>query len=75
MSVLNNDYLSIKTDFEKMDYLEERCGVEIVSYGLAPNPTGYCYEIINDDRYESMEDEWIEELNRMCDTAPQGFLN
>lgn len=30
--------------------LEELCGdVELVSYGLAPNSDGFCYEVINDD--------------------------
>jgi len=27
--------------------IERLCGeVELVSYGLAPNPTGFCYEVI-----------------------------
>ena len=29
--------------------LEKLCGdIELVSYGLAPNPNGFCYEILND---------------------------
>lgn len=38
-------------DIKKLVTLLERyCGdIEIVSYGLAPNPFGFCYEIYTDD--------------------------
>jgi len=44
-------------------HLESLCGeVELVSYGLAPNPNGFCYEIL-----EGADVGWdmIEELDRL----------
>jgi hypothetical protein len=33
--------------------LEEQCGnIEIVSYGLSPNPNGFCYEVYNPDKID-----------------------
>lgn len=35
------------TRFNKVDHILEVCSdldIEIVSYGLAPNPNGFCYE-------------------------------
>lgn len=76
-----------RKDFAQMAALEEILGVEIVSYGLAPRPDGYCYEIVYDEQMENPEttaedgkvsDEYIflwEHLNYLCDTAPEGYLN
>lgn len=57
--------------FKRLKHLEEALGVEIVTYGLAPNPDGYCYETLKrSDRDHHLWDE----LDLLCDTAPEGFL-
>lgn len=77
------------TPFDRLSELEQELGVEIVSYGLAPNSTGYCYQVLEleDLGYESQEEMdtgdiginrnnlnlWAE-LDYLCNTAPQEFI-
>lgn len=36
--------------------LESLCGdVELVSFGLAPNPNGFCYEVHNESLFNTKE--------------------
>ena len=46
-----------------IDLLNEN-EIEIVSYGLAPNPSGFCYELMNDDT----PIEVLKELNTLLDS-------
>lgn len=41
----------------------EENGLEIVSYGLAPNPNGFCFELMDDD----ISDETINEFSEKLD--------
>lgn len=62
--------------FERMAELSSILNVEIVSYGLAPNPMGYCYEVSDDGPSiddQDYKDNW-RELDDLCDTAPEGFF-
>ena len=72
---LPDKYLELKTDFERLQWLEEECGVEIVSYGLAPNPVGYCYEIEVEERWENTRQELKDELDQMCNWTEEGYLS
>ena len=66
-----------KADIERMKELSEDLNVEIVSYGLAPNPFGYC--LSGEDRSNVPKDKEsqrkLKELEALCDTAPRGALN
>lgn len=36
--------------------LEKYCGdIELISYGLAPNPNGFCYEILEPDNVDQSD--------------------
>lgn len=76
-------------DYKRLAELESELGVEIISYGLAPNVYGYCYEILQfeDLGYETEEDMRIgdvgqarnnkklwDELDQLCDDAPSVYL-
>jgi len=46
--------------------LEKYCGeIELISYGLAPNPNGFCYELYDPDNV-SLED--LTKINLLLDT-------
>ena len=66
-------YFDHDDDFERMDWLCERLRFTIISYGLAPNPTGYCYED-DDPDYTDRPPHLIDELNDLCMTARQGYI-
>lgn len=63
--------------FDRMESMESYLGIEFVSYGLAPNPSGYCYEIVDQDHFEntvSNDREMQVALQDVCNNAPRGFL-
>ena len=64
----------METDFERMRGMEERGGIEWLSYGLAPNPWGYCYEIVDEEMYESLSEKEKKEIELLADVAPIGYL-
>ena len=52
----------------KIFELLSACSCEIVSYGLAPNPDGFCYEYFDEDGHNRKD--YIEEekqLNKLLD--------
>ena len=61
-------------DFERMESLEETLGVEIISYGLAPNPNGYCFEVLRQAAWNNASEAEKKEFNLLCETAKQGFF-
>ena len=61
-------------DFNRMEILEDKLGIEIVSYGLAPNTNGYCFEIMEENSWGKASENERKELNLLCDTAKEGFL-
>ena len=67
--------IRIGKNFGRMANLAGDLGVEIVSYGLAPKPNGYCYEIEYPEIWEEGSKKDKEELNYLCDTCPEGFLS
>lgn len=58
--------------FQRLKELESELGVEIVSYGLAPNPNAYSYEVIS-EKYPRDDQRWAE-LELLCHIAPSGYL-
>lgn len=63
--------------FDRMESMEIYLGIEFVSYGLAPNPNGYCYEIVDQEQFHgavSSDREIQAALSDVCNNAPQGFL-
>ena len=82
---MNKEKSQKANDFDRMRELEQLCEIEFMSYGLAPNPTGYCYELIDLDELGLDVDEqdvlrenrrkYEGELVALCDTAPEGFFN
>lgn len=47
---------------EILEFCEET-GLEIVSYGLAPNPDGFCFEAIGEPEDEQQLSEMLSDLN------------
>ncbi len=56
--------------FKRLEEIERDYDVEIISYGLSPNPFGYCYET-----EEELNENIAKELNYLCDIAPEGYFN
>ena len=57
-----------------MENLENELGIEFISYGLAPNPNGYCYEIACEDTFKAGSNVLKKRLKEACELAPKGFL-
>ena len=66
--------MSTKKEFEKLHENALHVGCEIISWGLAPNPNGYCYEIICEETFESSSKEEIDHLNYLCEHTPRGAI-
>ena len=63
--------------FKRMYELECKADIEFISYGLAPNPVGYCYEKLNMDKafYDRKDiKKLLKEADTYCHTAPSGYL-
>ena len=63
----------MKKDRDRLLELAEKLDVEIVSYGLAPNPWGHCYEISDRQSWNEATEAERDELNRLCNTVPSVF--
>ena len=72
------DYQKIEKQWEALHEAAQAVGAEIVSYGIAPNPSGYCWGFIDVEaqkEYSKAEfKDLIEELNELCDSVPRGAI-
>lgn len=50
----------------------ELCDIEIVSFGLVPNPDGFCYEL--PEEYNEIK-EYIKELDSLLDSLNKREVN
>ena len=67
---------NINEDFEKMENLERKLGIEFCSCGLAPNPNGYCYEILVDkDAFDkALTPDLKKTLDYVCNCVDEGYF-
>ena len=61
-------------DLKRMAELSDLLNVEIVSYGLAPNPFGYSLSGEDVKRVPESQKHLLEELIYLAETAPRGYF-
>ena len=68
----NIDYFKkIELEFKRMQELCYKLNTSICSHGLAPNPSGYCYDYIKTTKNNKI---YIDELDKLCNLASPGYF-